>query len=267
VPIFSALIFLALLASLFFEFSSRLRPPPTGDLPPAWSELASPAVPVKMDEPARGTFVPSTFPSWLWKLGRFELRVPLPANHVAKMLKEHLRPEPGYALFLPIGGRAVGWVQAERFQVSLVGDFSRRPSSWIADGAIVPAGEGTILRSDFVLRKSRLVTFALFAVWILSGALYIALTASVQSSARAWQGAGASLIAVVILAAYLGLLRGASWFSGRRLQHFLVGVVSPLKPSESTEPVGYAAMIRDLEDEVNPRRANTPPSKKHRRKR
>lgn len=193
--------------------------------------------------------------------------MPLPTNQVVKLLEEHVRPEPRYALFLPIGGRAVGWVQGERFQVSLVGDLSRRPSSWIADGAIVPAGEGTILRSDFVLRKSRLLTFAVFAIWISFGALYTALTASEQASAAAWQYAGPSFIAVVVLAAYLAFLRGASWFSGRRLRRFLVDAVSPLKLSQSVEPVGYAAMIRDLEDEMDPRGTNAPPPNKVRGRR
>jgi len=256
----------ALLGSLFLEFSSRLRPPPTGDLPPGWSDLASPGAPVSADQPARSTFARSSFPSWLWKLGRFELRVPLPATQVVKLLQEQLRPEPGYALFLPIGGRAVGWVQGERFQVSLIGHLSRRPSSWIADGAIVPAGEGTILRSDFVLRKSRLVTFALFAVWILTGALYGALTASDPYSGAAWP-AGPSLIAVIVLAAYLAVLRGTSRFSGRRLQRFLAEAVSPLTLSQSTEPVGYAAMIRDLEDEISPRGTIAPSPNRVRRRR
>jgi hypothetical protein len=222
---------------------------------------------VSADQPARSTFARSSFPSWLWKLGRFELRVPLPATQVVKLLQEHLRPEPGYALFLPIGGRAVGWVQGERFQVSLIGGLTRRPSSWIADGAIVPAGEGTILRSDFVRRKSRLLTFALFAVWFLSGALYAALTASDRSSGAVWQYAGPSLIAVIVLAAYLAVLRGASWFSGRRLQRFLAEAVSPLTFSQSTEPVGYAAMIRDLEDEISPRGTTAPSPNRVRRRR
>ncbi len=255
-PILSVLFFVALLGSLFLEFSSRLRPPLTGDLPLAWSELASPGEPVKTDEPAHSTFAPASFPWWLWKLGRFELRVPLPTNQVVKLLKEQVRPEPAYAVFLPIGGRAVGWVEGEHFQVSLIGDFSRRPSSWIADGAIVSAGEGTILRSDLVLRKSRLLTVVLFAVWILSGAIY----------ATALHYGGASSIAVVVVLAYLGILRGASWFSGRRLQRFMVDTVSPQEVSQSTEQVGYAATIRALEDEISPRGTNALPPDKFRRK-
>ena len=57
-------------------------------LPLAWSELAAPGAPVRLDEAAHWTFVRSTFPSWLWKLGRFELRVPLPTNEVVKLLKK-----------------------------------------------------------------------------------------------------------------------------------------------------------------------------------
>src|SRR2546430_13307175 len=156
---------MALLASLVFEVSSRLRPPPTEGLPLAWSELAAAGAPISPDQPAQWTFTRPSFPSWLWKLGRFELCVPVPTNHVVKLLTERLRSEPAYALFLPIGGRAVGWVQDGYFQASLIGDFSRHPSSWIADGAIVPAGDGTILRSDLVVRKSRLVTVGLVAIW------------------------------------------------------------------------------------------------------
>ena len=266
-PILAAVAFVTLVASLVFDVSSRLRPPPTQGLPLAWSELAAPGAPVRLDQAAHWTFVPSTFPSWLWKLGRFELRVPLPTNEVVKRLKERLRSEPAYALFLPIGGRAVGWVQDGYFQASLIGDFSRHPSSWIADGAIVPAGDGTILRSDLVVRKSRLVTFGLVAIWILLGSLYASLTSLDQPTNAAWRRGGPSLLAVFILIAYLGLLRGMSWFSGRRLQRFLVEAVLPSNRSEAAEPVGYASMIRNLEDEISPRETAGPPHAKVRRKR
>ena len=216
-PILAALAFVALLGTLFYEYSSRLRPPPSGNPPPAWSDPGSPGAPVEADESARSTFARSSFPSWLWKLGRFELRVSLSADQVVKLLKEHLRPEPGYAFFLPIGGRAVGWVQGDRFQISLIGDLSRHPSSWIADGAIAPAGGGTILRSDFVLRKSRLLTLALVAVLILSGALYSKLTGSNRPSGAASQYVGLHRRARMVESPAVGTAIRARMVAIRRL--------------------------------------------------
>ena len=55
------------------------------------------------------------------------------------------------------------------------------------------------------------------------------------------------------LVAYLAFLRAASWFSGRRLQHFLIESVVLSKPAQQVEPVGYAATIRALEDDISPR--------------
>jgi len=160
---------------------------------------------------------------------------------VAKRLKQALRTEPAYALFLPIGGRAVGWVEDGRFQASLIGGLSRHPSSWIADGALVPAGDGTVLRSDFIVRKSRLLLIGVFAAWILVGALWLASAEQLT----------VAVLTVVGLAVYLGLLCGASWLSGGRLQRFLVETVSTTGQHEF-ESVGYASMIRDIEDEMNP---------------
>jgi hypothetical protein len=196
-----------------------------------------------MDQPASWTFSTSRAPSWLWKLGRFEFEVPLPPHEVTKRLKQMLRTEPAYAIFLPIRGRAVGWVEDGRFQASLIGEMSRHPSSWIAEGAIVSAGDGTILRSEFILRESRLAILGVFAIWIVSGALYGWL-ASAQQSTR-------SLLIISAVVVYLGILRGASLVSGRRLQRFLIEAVSPPDHNE-IEPVGYAAMIRTIEDEISP---------------
>ncbi len=241
VPILAALAFAALVASLLLDVVARLRPPRSHELRVTWSEIAAPGAPVKMDQPAHWAFRRSAPRSWLWNLGRFELEAPLPPHEVAKRLKQALRTEPAYALFLPIGGRAVGWVEDGRFQASLIGGLSRHPSSWIADGALVPAGDGTVLRSDFIVRKSRLLLIGVFAAWILVGALWLASAEQLT----------VAVLTVVGLAVYLGLLCGASWLSGRRLQHFLVETVSPTGQHES-ESVGYASMIRDIEDEMNP---------------
>ena len=242
-PVFAALAFAALVAALVFDVASRIRPPQLRRVDGAWNELTEPGGAVRMDQPASWTFSTSPAPSWLWKLGRFELEVPLPPYEVAKRLKQMLRTEPAYALFLPIRGRAVGWVEDGRFQTSLIGAMSRHPSSWIAEGAIVSAGDGTILRSDFIVRKSRLAILGLFAVWIVSGALYGWLASAQQLTT--------SLVIVSGVVVYLGILRGASWVSGRRLQRFLIEAVSPPDHNES-EPVGYAAMIRNIEDEIGP---------------
>jgi len=196
-----------------------------------------------MDQPANWTFSTSPAASWLWKLGRFELETPVPPREVAKRLRQMLRTDPAYAIFLPIGGRAVGWVEEGRFQVSLIGAMSRHPSSWIAEGAIVPAGDGTILRSDFIVRKSRLAMLGLFAIWIVSGALYGWLASARQSTI--------SFLIVSGVVLYLGIVRWGSWVSGRRLQRFLVEAAAPPDQNE-TETVGYAALIRNIEDEINP---------------